>query len=76
MAMKKKSASKKTTAKKGRGVRRNDPLRRKLEGVIRAIEQAHPTTRRFEEIRNLNDPLNSAIQKLKENPGPVPVISG
>ena len=71
MAMKKKRAPKKTGAKKARAAKRNDPLRRKLEGVLRAIEQAHPATREFDEISKLADALNLAIQKLKDNPGPV-----
>lgn len=73
---KKKSAAKKTAAKKLPRKRRNDPLRGKLERLLSAIEKSHETTQAFPEIKTVRDALPLAIQKLKDNPGPVPVISG
>lgn len=67
----KKRAGKKAAAKKRAAKRRNDPLRQKLEGVLRAIEDSHPTTQAFVEVQSVRDALPLAIQKLKDNPGPV-----
>ena len=71
----KKRAGKKTTAKKTRKsaakksmtlMRRNDPLRKKLEGASKAIDQARLSSQDFPQVRAARDALESAIQELKD----------
>lgn len=78
----KKRAAKKTTAKKSRKIaakksatmRKNDPLRKKLEGAAKAIDQARLSSQDFPQVDAARDALGSAIQELKDKPGPPPDI--
>ena len=69
-------ATKKTTVKKrarkgGVKPKRDDLLRELLQFVLTAIDRAHPNTRAHKGIKALRNKLPGAIQKLKDNPGPV-----
>jgi hypothetical protein len=83
MAMKKRAGKKttakktrKTAAKKSTTMRKNDPLRKKLEGVLKAIEQARLSPQDFPQVRAARDALEAAIQELKDKPGPSQDIGG
>jgi hypothetical protein len=54
----------------------NDPLRELLEFVKKQIDAYPPQTRDRESIVELKEQLEVAIQDLKENPGPAPIIGG
>jgi hypothetical protein len=53
----------------------NDPLRELLEFVRDQIENYPSQTQDRESITELKEQLEVAIQDLKENPGPSPVIT-